>query len=273
MNTFLRQFLRRLRDITTYDDVYNLYGWIWDHKGDLEESVGCINKECKLEGNEGLKPDLPCITVGGVNGVLLVSANPGWSPELNEKEELYCQQSKQQYMELMSRFFVRHPEVVGRRIGWWANALDCIKLLKNWESRFGLHKGQRRWERADETRLIGGWELLPFHSSSDGMSRNISKHEWLLECASASVNAALRLKPEVLFVASKHGSELVHDSLLAGNRWKEVTIGTGHFETRLAYSRLEDTEVILLYRQMFASHRNFKNQELYDIIDRLRREW
>lgn len=213
MNAFIQSYIARLNQVKKPDNIDDLHGWFWRNRKRMKETVTKANKDLDLKGPYRLKSDLPCLTVGGTKGVLLVSANPGWDQKLNRKEESYARRSVGHYVSLMRDFFSKHPEVVKKRIRWWGRALSCVQLLPNWEERFGRMVGAKRWQEADETKLIGGWELIPFHSAKDGVTSRIMTTQWLKDCATASLKAALRLKPEIVFVASKHGSQLLRQLL------------------------------------------------------------
>ena len=271
MNNFIEEYISKLRMLSDENDVKLLYRWFWDHQVEVARTARLINLELELTGEIELQPDLPCFVIGGMKGLLILSANPGWDQELNALEEAYCRRSPETYLDLMLNFFRTHPVVVGKRIRWWTSALSMVQLLCNWESRFGVHSGSAKWERAHSTELIGGWELFPFHSSKDGLSGRITEVDWLKACALESVRACIRLQPEILFVASRQGFELLRELLLPHEPWQDGYVGTGSLRTRVAYFKQSNgTEVIGISRQIFAAHRNFTNVELFAEIDRLR---
>lgn len=273
MNIFIEKYIERLNSIRSDKDIFELYRWFWRNRVSYAKTVHAINGQLALVGKYELKSDLPCLSVGGTKGVLLVSANPGWNKLLNEKEDNYCRDSSHNYVNLMQNFFIQHPLVVGKRITWWANALASFRLLENWQESFGDVYGVERWSRANETRLVGGWELFPFHSEKDGMTSKLDKYDWLKDCAKASLKAALRLKPRVLFIASKHGAQLLHDILPQKHEPYERWLGSGSRWASLKYVKYNSkTEVITVSHQMFSARRNFKNEQLFTAVREMRSE-
>lgn len=274
MNNFISEYLSHLQQISNQDDIANLYEWFWHQSDEVSRTATLINQSLGLEGENRLQPDLPCLAIGGLKGVLILSANPGWREDLNALEDSYCRLSPEKYTELMFRFFKMHPEVVGERIKWWNTALSWVQLLDNWESRFGDLNSGDKWDMADQTSLIGGWELFPFHSSKDGMSSLMGEVPWLRRCAIESVKAAIRVEPEVLFVASKRGWQFIRLQVLDEANWLDASVGSDRFETSISYARLgSNTEVITIARQIFAAPRNFTNEEVFSQVQRFREQY
>lgn len=271
VNPFIEEYLALLRQVSGWKELEALYRWFWHRSDEVAATANAINHSLNLADAQQLQPDLPCLAIGGLTGVLLLSANPGWRKDLNTLEDAYCRQSPGAYVQLMRRFFKLHPGVVGERVSWWNSAIPWVKLLPGWESRFGSFQAGARWERADQTGLIGGWELFPFHSDKDGLSGLMDEVPWLRQCALESVRAAIRVSPEVLFIASKRGWQLTRMDLLANESWRDSTIGTGRYRTRISYARVEGkVEVISVARQVFSAPRNFTNEDLLNELDQLR---
>ena len=171
----------------------------------------------------------------------------------------------------MKHYFKQHPIVVGKRINWWARALSSVKLLDGWQDKFGDLKGAERWSRADETGLIGGWELIPFHSQKDGITQKVNECEWLRECARESLRAALRLKPKILFVATKHGAELLLE-LIPGEYSSRKLNNGGNSVVTLMYRKYNaTTEIIAIPYQIFSAPRKFRNTEIFAAVENMRR--
>ena len=74
--------MRRLRRLTSDEDVKNLYRWFWDNDEAVAETAREINEAVGLVGEHELKPDLPCLTVGSRKGLLILAANPSWKCDL-----------------------------------------------------------------------------------------------------------------------------------------------------------------------------------------------
>jgi len=277
MTNFLTEFTRRIKKLSNDRQLRNLYRWLWNNQDNIKDTVETLNKELVLKGKNKLRSDLPCVSVGSRSGLLVVGANPGWKESKkgkkgNRYEDQLCRRSREDYEDLMTNWFERFPEVMGRPIRYWTGRFFLMRLIRNgdssiWES--GSRK--EKWKEAHASQLIGGWELIPFHSQSDGVTEKIEVHKPLEDLVTASLHAALRFKPKVLFVASKAGYKLVRDILLPTQQWKDGFVGTGKYRTQLSYCRYTDrTEVILLKRQLTAP-RKYKNKKIITNIDRLRK--
>jgi len=273
MNSFMDDYIAKLRGIEQEGDIKDLYRWFWDRPEQIQSTVEEINRTLSLSGEVQLQPDMPCLAIGGLKGVLLVNANPGWREDLNHLEDSYCRRSKDAYIDLMLNFFERHPEVVGERVTWWNSALSWVRLLDDWELRFGALDGKKKWAKAHQSKLVGGWELVPFHSSKDGVSGLMRKVPWLRTCAIESLRAAIRIGPEVLFVVSKKGWQFVRFDVLPEARWQDGTVGSGRMETNISYAKVgRQTEIIAIGRQIFSAPRNFTNQDVLSRVNEFRDE-
>ncbi len=272
MNNFIVQYIEKLKHISSEKDIIALYHWFWDNQNQIEKTANQVNDEYSLSGEYILQPDLPCLTIGSTKGLLFLAVNPGWRKDMNEIEDSFCRQSKENYINLMLGFFEHHPNVIGKRIRWWSNALSWVKLLKDYQNRFGELSGAEKWEKAYSSKLVGGWELFPFHSSKDGISQYIHEAKWLKDCAVESLRAALRLQPEVLFVASKRSWELVRVECFPDANWNDSFVVSGESKIKVSYARYsEKTEIIAIAMQILSAHRKFTNEQLIDEIENLRK--
>src|SRR2546425_8908167 len=116
MNEFIGDYLERLRQVSSDEDVIELYHWFWDKQEEIEQTAGQINRELGLHGDYALKPDLPCLTMGSRSGLLFLLVNPGWSEDLNRREDDYCRKSKDAYVDFFFNYFTKAPQVLGQRI-------------------------------------------------------------------------------------------------------------------------------------------------------------
>lgn len=262
---FSEQYIARLQGIRTESDVHVLYEWFWRLRDEIPTIVAAINLELGLRGDYELKPDLPCIAIGSLCGIVLVSANPGWIEELNARENARCHVSEDAYQGLMFDYFDEHPRVVGQRVRWWSQPIGLLSLLRNSGERIGvIGAGEARWRTAHRSRLIGGWELHPFHSTSDELTQR-REIPWVRSWLTESLAAILRIGPEILFVASKTGYELMRE-LTAELAWSENPLT----DTRVAHARTGSTEIIIVRKQMFSAQRKFTNVELIQAINNFR---
>lgn len=271
MNHFVQELTTRLSHLSNDFGLAELYEWMWDHQADIHESAIQINMTLGLTGDFALQPDLPCLSIGSRNGLLVLAANPGWKPMLNAREDSYCRRSKEAYKDVMFNFFSVHPRVVGERVRWWSKPMSFVQLLRNGSSRFGKYSSaSQRWLCAHQSGLIGGWELFPWHSTSDGISAHIGSQEWLARLIRESVNAAVRFAPEVLLVASKAGFDLIRHQMLPDASWIDSEIGT-RTPTKVSYLRCTGgTDIVAIARQIFSAQRDFKNDDLFATIDSMR---
>lgn len=271
MTPFLEELRSRIALLQSEQDLQDWYGWVWAHQADVAAAIDAMNTTLGLTGDCVLQPDLPLLSNGSRNGLLVLAANPGWRTDLNALEDAYCRRSADHYNDLMLNYFSRHPVVVGRRINWWSKPFWFVRLLPNGSERFGSPSGAAdRWRRAHESKLIGGWELFPFHSSSDGFTPLVPKVDWLRALIVESVRAALRFSPQVLFVASKAGWKLVRHHLLPELPWQDQVLGG---KTPISYTKNGSTEIIAIGKQIFSAHRNFTNNDILACVVTLRNSY
>jgi len=272
MNQFISDYLGKLRRVSSDEGVKELYHWFWDNQGEIKRTAEAINRQLGLVGQYALQPDLPCLTIGARTGLLFLLVNPGWS-ELNRKAEDYCRKSKDAYVDLMFNWFTRSPQILGERIRYTANMISFVGVLRDGLDRFGNSKtAEARWQQAEASKLFGHWELFPFHSAKDGLTKCISQHSWLFSCIKESTLATLRFQPEMLFVMSKDGWNILRNDILQNQHWTDTEIGKP--ATRLSYcaisGKTRNTEVVAIPRQVLSSHRICTNQELFHLVNRLR---
>jgi hypothetical protein len=254
-----------------------LYRWFWQSKKAIKSTANEINKVLKLDGKYEIKPDLPCLAVGSVIRLLVLSVNPGWKEDLNSKEDKYCQKTEEQYIDLMLNIFEKGPDVWKQRIRWWGKPFWFVRLLNDGVKRFGnANSSEAKWRSAHKSKLIGGWELFPFHSESDGISSHIRDCNpdvyRLRESVEESVRAAIRMSPEVLLIASPVGTQIVHR--LFPDKWFCEELGTN---TRISYCSLRNdgktTEIFTINHQIFSARRSFTNDKILKAVKVLRSKW
>jgi hypothetical protein len=238
-----------------------------------ENTAEEINRALGLAGDYAVKPDLPCLSIGSRSGLVYLFVNPGWKRDANAKEDAFCRRSKDNYIDLMFNFFITYPKVVGQRNNFGVNMISFVGLLRDGLQRFGRPKtAPEKWRLAHELKLIGHWELFPFHSSSDGLTQHIHQQPWLSLCMREAVAAIVRLQPELLVVMSRFGWNILRNDVLVNNRWKDTEIGNP--ATRLSYCMIKGktrkTEIVAIPRQVFSSHRICTNHEFFSAVDALR---
>ena len=273
MNQFIRDYIDKLQRVSSDEGLTELYHWFWDNQESIKRTAEDINRELRLDGDYALKPDLPCLSMGARRGLLFLLVNPGWSAELNRQEDEYCRKSKDHYTDLVFNFFTRHPQVVGKRIGFTAQMISLVGVLRDGAARFGHSRTPDvKWQRAQDSGLLGHWELFPFHSAKDGVTRYVNRLPWVSLCIKESALATLRFEPECLLAMSKEGWNLLRNELFPQADWQDDVVGSP--ATRLSYcvvpGQRRNTEIVAIARQVLSSHRICTNRELFEAVNRLR---
>ncbi len=272
MNSFVDNYIEQLKNISSISDVENIYDWFWNNQQELASTVSLINKELSLTEEFEFKVDLPCLLHGKNKGFLVFSANPGWNEVSNKLENDFCLISKSNYKDLMFNFFDQHPKVIGKRVRWWSNAMSILNILDKDYNYFGDLKSADKWKKVDDEGVLGGWDLIPFHSSSDKFSSVINDVAWLKSCAKESLSAAIRLKPKILFVASKAGYNLIRNTIYADENWSDGLVVRGGDSSKLSLLVTSNsTEVVAIDRQIFAAQRKYKNEDIFNAVKLLRK--
>lgn len=273
MNAFTSEPIWKIRHISTEHDLREMYRWLYTKQTEISRTAAEINDQLSLRGDFELKPDMPCLNVGSSSGMVVLAANPGWSQEDNEREDAYCRTSPAHYEDLIFNFFDTHPKVVGRRVRWWSGPINFSRELILPTDNLLPESAETKWKTAYSSRLLGGWELFPWHSVSDGISPQIRKNAWLHEFCKESILALIRLKPKVILVASKEGFDLMRHDLLSQASWIDSTAGQKS-PVAFAYTKADsETEVIAIRRQIFAAFKVLTNQEILSKIQLLRSAW
>lgn len=275
-NQFIEDYLERLRGVSSDANVTALYHWFWDNQALITAVATEINLALGLRGEEALQPDLPCLTMGSRQGLLFLLVNPGWNRDLNPKEDSHCRKSRDTYVDYFFNYFTASPPIIGERIRYAASMISFIGVLRDGLNRLGHPRGTKeRWRRANDTKLIGHWELFPFHSAEDGLTRHISQCPWLFSCIKESILAALRLQPETLLALSSPAHNLLRYQILGNQRWIDTQIGEP--STRLSYTvvsgQTRQTEIVSVPRQMLSTYRICTNQEVFDEVEQLRQAY
>lgn len=275
----LLEYIKRLDAANTHSDIDALYKWFWEQRDLIPNEMKRLNQQYGLTGNFELKPDLPCLSVGSVSGLVLLSMNPGWDEKLNSLENKCCCSSVNNYIDLMNNFFERYPEVVQKRSRWWAKPFWFTRLLTNFPNGFGhAASSLEKWQLAHSSRSIGGWELFPFHSKKDGITqyvvntKAVSHTDLLRKCAKASVRAILRIRPKVLLVASKVGDTIVRDILAGDETFLSEAIANSKYtiSSWVIRSKNGTTEVFSIPYQIFSAPRKFTNFDILNATNTIR---
>jgi hypothetical protein len=273
MNVFIRDLIEKIQNVQSEVDLREMYRWLFTKQHDVADAAAEINNSFNLRGDFELKPDLLCLNVGASSGMVVLAANPGWSMEDNAREDAFCRSSVENYEDLIFNFFDTHPKVVGRRVRWWSGPINFSRELMPDYCQNSNASAEQKWHAVNKSKTLGGWELFPWHSISDGISPQIKKKPWLHEFCKESILALIRLQPKIILVASKEGYDLIRWDLLDSVPWSDSKIGQ-KTSVAIAYTRMESgCEIVAIRRQIFASFKVLTNQEIFNEIERLRRNW
>lgn len=274
MTDFIKEMQHKIDAINSVNDVSDIHRWFWNNQKEVADTAEVINRSLGLNGDTELKPDLPCLAVGALNNLVIMAANPGWGSQINEREDAYGREGIENYLDITRNYFAATPRVVGRCTMWWSRAISFIKLIPGQERYFeeaNPFNGRDRWSKVHTDGLIGGWELFPWHSSSDGLTHRVNDLPWLRNFYDSSINAILRIKPRILFVVSKTGHDLIRDVLKSDLRWKDFEIGNArHYKG--SYTRSDNGAEIITFRgQLFSNlPRDFTNADMIQKISEIR---
>lgn len=276
MNQFIIEYLAQLQSIHSDADVERVYHWLWDRQQEIAQTAAAINDALHLADTFMLQPDLPCLTIGAREALLFLLVNPSWRPppSVNTKEDAHCRQSSRHYVDFMFNYLIRAPDVIEEWLRYTSQMISFIPILRDGAARFGNPRGKvARWQAAHANRLVGHWQLFPFHSEKDGITRHMSRQHWLADCFHESVKAALRLQPEVLLVFSKQAYELLRNQILPTQSWTETPVGarlTPVYYT-VCHGAERTTEVVAMRRQVISCPvKVFTNQQLFTAVNTLR---
>lgn len=225
MHAKARHYLQRYtRQLTTTTAARHVHGktadWIWRNKADVGRVVLELNRGLALRDKKQFQNHIPTLAVGALNGLVFVSANPGYSAKANAHERRYREASANQNRKFCSDVF---REL--RRYGssaWWTRALKfgyCVETGRKYP--VGIpSKHFWEWARgigplaAHGQAAVGNVDLIPFHSTSDGfgsMSGSSSASRELRALAVATLKCLLTIEPapRLIFIASSSGLKLL----------------------------------------------------------------
>lgn len=241
---YLQDYIKALDEINCEDQIYgDLANWQYDEvtKGRQQSAAQEINAVLRLPAEQQLRGDHPATTaVGRLDGLIIISANPGYTKERNQLEAQYRLESPTRNALLCRHLFGTYPNAV-RKIGsaegrnrrtaaYWTKALkiyqramragdepgDDAPSLKYWDSAAASAEAKvPDW-------VLGGVDLFPLHSNKDGVSSKMvgdGQHPLLREVGRSTLRMLLRLPPpinspfarRVLLVSSSAGAQLVKD--------------------------------------------------------------
>ena len=289
-----------------------LCNWQQDNSERAKKCINHLNETLSLMGDNQLVPEHPPTTaVGGFKGLVVVSANPGFKIRETQKnnkladnrEEMRIRKTKN--LAFCRDFFSSHDSELlnyTQGIQWWQRVGKFAYTLLKGEP--APTEKAALWQWASYGELLGGVDLVPFHSTSDGITPAILKGKKRQEPA-ASIEAVRRiakatlkmvindLQPKIVVVTSKAGSILAQELLTAeghtGTEMRFECVGKvpldfksetkwqdGHIYLPRFYqidrSGGQSTVILLFPMQLFSNrggHQSFNQQLAQGIHDSL----
>ncbi len=227
--------LRAVHDRPSLSAWHQAFVAAWTPRG--SELAAAANTEFDLAAAHEVQAEVGHLAVESASeGVsraphsyVLVSVNPGWNAATAAHEQAAkgCVIGKPcdvaQYERFRTSYFPAWQELVAKPAGlgpnqWWSSATQFLRGVAG--------VGAAAHARAPHFAVdVIGWELWPFHSTSDGLSEASTRSWSLQRFAGESLRAALRLPSHGVVVASRTGFEFLRGQLHA-----EFDLG---FETRI----------------------------------------
>ena len=283
----IKDLIEQLSNIRDTDSLNNFHRWFWQWWHPKSKTMASeLNAKLMFRGDQVIQSDVGYLCVGRPTDIVLLSMNPGYDQENNEKE-MDSKKEVESYLNFVENYFAEYPEIVKKKGRFWSNAIGFAARIggssgdpkgNNWKYAAGINKPEN-W------RSIAGWELFPFHSTSDGFSQHLSKalmgpypsdspESVVLWLAQASVQALFRTAPKEIIVASQQGVSLVYQALrdpkyledlkVDAVEWQEPFLAMGKKGAKktprvscstvvLKHQSKKETIVHLIPRQLFSN--------------------
>lgn len=202
-----------------------LSDWHFMTRPDLDLAVTDLNASLGLAGPYALQPHIATTAAGRLDGrFVIVSANPGFSdrplvrnPERRSKNAMengWRSADREQNTGFCRHFFGTYRQVCGGSSPYWTRVMRFLQVYNGTVGLSPAASGPELWDRAATDDELGGVDLLPFHSTSDGVTPYLygpRAVRELREVALATLAMALRHRPEFLLVTSYPGQILICD--------------------------------------------------------------
>lgn len=211
---FLDEYEHQLTQVRSPADFHMvLADWLYRNQGRVAAVVEDLSDELDLQKTDRFQPHIPTAGIGGLSGLVFVSANPGFTKAQNDFEKKYRAQSPEHNQNFCSNLAVFRAVTRSR---WWTKALDLAYRYANPPEVDGpeVPPPNERWQWALTTGLqVANIDLIPFHSNTDGfgiLQGNDPARRRLRDMASSSLRMALTLDPapRLIFVGSPLGARL-----------------------------------------------------------------
>lgn len=210
---YLDAYIEQLNGVTRQQQVYGtLSDWHVQTREALVHAVDDLNTWLSLTGPMLLQAHVATTAIGRLDGeIVIISANPGYSAAKNALEDTYRSHSMGTNADFCRRFFAEYRNVCGGSSPYWTRVM---RFLDIYQSRGYQADPRLLWARTSDSDVLGGLDLLPFHSTKDGVTPHLcgpNTKAKLREVAAASLAMALRLAPKFLLVTSRPGHDLMCD--------------------------------------------------------------
>ena len=213
---YLDRYIQELDRVQKEEDVYSrLSDWHVATRQDLAAAVEDINRSLRLKDKYLLQAHIATTAIGKLSGgIVVVSANPGFSAGPNALEDAYRCRGTQENRAFCEHFFSEYPRECGAYSPYWRMVM---RLHEFYAGEAPAPDTRALWEQMAASPAIGGIDLLPFHSTKDGITRFLMgprADPHLRRVAVAALAMAIRLSPKALLITSRPGQSLIA-SLLA----------------------------------------------------------
>ncbi len=229
---YLKDYLVQLKSVNHENDFEeHIINWQDKNKFALTKTIEHINQIFFSEekNKDRRLQDHPATTgLGYFNNIVILTANPGYNEKKNELESK-LRKTSDGNKDFCSKFFSSQEENeiirgLTKKMPWWKKVAKFSHICSN-----GINESTDEyiWDWARENKSVGAIDLIPFHSTQDGITEKLilkrtdkdevlKLKQALINCSSATINMALRLRPKILICASGQGT-IIAEQLMAEN--------------------------------------------------------
>lgn len=223
---YLQRYIDQLNQVTSQDQVHGqLADWHFATRPELAAAMQDLNASLGLQGAYQLRPHIATTAIGRLDReIVVVSANPGYSDRpvagnpgkqsKNAMEDAYRSASKEQNAGFCRHFFGRYREVAGGSSPYWTRVMGFLEVYRLGHVPAVRPASRELWRNTAQAGVLGGLDLLPFHSTSDAITPHLHgarAEPKLRDVAVATLAMALRLKPKMILVSSGPGQQLMSE--------------------------------------------------------------
>jgi hypothetical protein len=197
--------------------------------------------------------------VGGLEGIVVIAANPGYSADGNV-EELAFRATPGGNIDFCRSFFDAAADIT-KNIQWWRSVVKFAHKAATGEE---VDDVNQLWAWANDSGLVGSVDLIPFHSSNDGITGLIESsqpqhdremRDALRLTASEALKMVLRLRPKVVIIVSDAGRHLADEIL--GGEYEEFTCTVTNqwgdqFQYKIRHIESNGTHIVMRPGQLFS---------------------